>query len=70
MPDIDHRSLSCCVKIFFAVSGGDPAAFSGDSNGIFFFEIARKKRWMIGHGVPILAEQRRDRAARMLDKFF
>jgi hypothetical protein len=57
MPDIDYRSLSCSVQIFFAVSCGDPATFTTHSNGIFFFEIARKERWMIRHGVPILAER-------------
>jgi len=56
MPDIDYRSLSCSVQIFFAVSSGNPAAFTRDSKGIGFFEIARKERSMIRHGVRILAE--------------
>src|ERR1041385_529838 len=56
MPGVYDRSLSCCVQIFFAVRGGNPAAFSRDSNGILLLEIARKQRWMIRHGVRILAE--------------
>ncbi len=63
MPDVDHGCLSRCVEIFFAVSGGNPATISGNSNEVFFFEIARKERWMIRHGVRILAEPRRGRAA-------
>ena len=58
MPDVDDRGLTCSVQIFFAVSGGNPAAFARDSNGILLFEIARKERAMIRHGVRILAEQR------------
>ena len=57
MPYIHYRSLSCSVQIFFAVSCDNPAAFTGDSKGISFLEIARKERSMIRHGVPILAER-------------
>ena len=58
MTNVDHRSLPCSVQIFFAVRCGNPAAFTGDSKGISFLEIARKERSMIRHGVPILAELR------------
>lgn len=58
MPDIDYRSLPRGIQIFLAVRSGNPAAFTGDSNGILLFEIARKERWMIRHGVRILAELR------------
>ena len=34
MPDVYDRGLPRSVQIFFAVSGGNPAAFTRDSNGI------------------------------------
>ena len=58
MPDIDYRCLSRCIQIFFAVGGGKPAAFPGNSERIALVEVAGKQRWMIRHGVRILAEQR------------
>ena len=58
MANVDYCSLSRCVQIFFAVGCGNPAPFTGDSKGISFLEIARKERWMIRHGVRILAEHR------------
>ena len=42
MPDVDYRSLSCSVQIFFAVSCGNPAAFTGDSKGIGFLKLRGK----------------------------
>ncbi len=68
VPDIDYRSLSGSVQIFFAVSCGDPAAFTGDSEGISFLEIARKERSMIRHGVRILAELRQ-RLRQLVNRF-
>jgi len=59
MPDVDHRSLPGGVQILFAVRRRDPAAFSANSNGVFFFETAWEESWMIRHGVRILAELRR-----------
>src|SRR5689334_17863637 len=58
MPDVDHGCLTGSVQVSFAVNGSNPATFSAHSNGIFFFEIAREQRSIVGHGVRILAEPR------------
>src|SRR5690349_9494458 len=58
MPDVYDCGLPRCVQVFTAVNGGNPAAFTGSSNRVVLSEIARKERWMIRHGVRILAEQR------------